>query len=191
MSNFVFIATSIDGFIAAPDGNLDWLDYVPFPDGEDGGFADFIERVDAIVMGRVTFETVVGFGQGWHYPVPGIVLSSRLSSAPVGFESHVEVAKGTPQEIVELAEERGFKNLYIDGGRTVQNFLDADLIDELIITEIPILLGGGDRLFGKLGQRLGFELMGTKVISNQVIQKHYRRSSGELLKDAENGELAC
>jgi dihydrofolate reductase len=176
MSNIVFIATSIDGFISAPDGNLDWLSYVPFPDGEDGGFADFISRVDAIVMGRVTFETVAGFGHGWHYPVPGIVLSSTLNSAPAEFESHVEFASGTPQEIVELATERGFNNLYIDGGRTVQNFLGADLIDELIITEIPILLGGGDRLFGELGRQLGFELIGTEVISNQVIQKHYRRN---------------
>ena len=176
MSNIVFIATSIDGFIATPDGNLVWLDYVPFPEGEDGGFADFIKRVDALVMGRVTFETVVGFGQGWHYAVPGIVLSSTLSEVPPEFENHVEFASGTPQEIVERAKKRGFNNLYIDGGKTIQNFLSADLIDELIITEIPILLGGGHRLFGELGQQLGFELVGTKAIVGQVIQKHYRRN---------------
>ena len=176
MSNIVFIATSIDGFISGPDGNLDWLNYVPFSEGEDGGFADFISRVDAIVMGRVTFETVVGFGHGWHYPVPGLVLSSTLSSAPAEFSSHVEFACGTPQEIVDLANERGFNNLYIDGGKTVQKFLRADLIDELIITEIPLLLGGGDRLFGELNQQLGFELVSTEVISSQVVQKHYRRN---------------
>ncbi len=176
MSNIVFIATSIDGFISAPDGNLDWLDYVPFPDDEDGGYGRFISRVDAIVMGRVTFETVVAFGHGWHYPAPGIVLSSTLSSAPAAFKNHVEFASGTPQQIVELARERGFNNLYIDGGKTVQNFLSADLIDELIITEIPILLGGGDRLFGELGQPLGFELIGTETILNQLIQRHYRRN---------------
>jgi dihydrofolate reductase len=176
MSNIVFIATSIDGFISAPDGNLDWLNYVPFPEGEDGGFADFISRVDAIVMGRVTFETVVGFGYGWHYSIPGIVLSSTLRSAPTGFECHIEFASGTPQNIVELAKERGFNNLYIDGGKTVQNFLRADLIDELIITEIPLLLGGGDRLFGESDQQLTFELVGTELISNQIVQKHYRRN---------------
>lgn len=142
---------------------------MPFPDGEDGGSANFVSRVDAIVMRRVTFETVIGFGHGWHYPVPGIVLSSTLRSAPGEFESHIEFAGGTPQEIIELAKERGFNNLYIDGGKTVQNFLDADLIDEPIITEIPILLGGGDRLFGELDQQLGFELIGTEQISNQVI----------------------
>jgi dihydrofolate reductase len=176
MSNIVFIATSIDGFISGPNGNLDWLNYVPFPEGEDGGFTDFIGRVDAIVMGRVTFETVVGFGHGWHYPVPGLILSSTVSSAPAEFASHVEFACGTPQEIVELANERGFNNLYIDGGKTVQNFLRADLIDELIITEIPLLLGGGDRLFGELDQQLGFELVSTEVISSRIVQKHYRRN---------------
>lgn len=176
MSNSVFIATSIDGFISAPDGNLDWLNHVPFPENEDGGYTDFISRVDAIVTGRVTFETVVVFGQGWHYPVSGIVLSSTLHSVPVEFESHIEFASGTPQEIIELAAERGFNNLYIDGGKTIQNFLAADLIDELIITEIPVLLGGGVRLFGEIDQQLGFELIRTEVILNQVIQRHYRRS---------------
>lgn len=175
MSNLVFIATSIDGFISAPDGNLDWLDYVPFPEGEDGGYADFMNRVDVVVMGRVTFETVVGFGRGWHYPVPGIVLSSTLRSAPAEFESHVDFASGTPKEIVESAKERGFNNMYVDGGKTVQNFLDADLIDELIITEIPVLLGGGSRLFGELDRQLGFELIGTETFPNQVFQKRYRR----------------
>jgi dihydrofolate reductase len=176
MSNIVFIATSIDGFISGPDGNLDWLDYVPFPEGEDGGFTDFIGRVDAIVMGRITFGTVVGFGHGWHYPVPGLILSSTVSSAPAEFASHVEFASGTPLEIIELAKERGFNNLYIDGGKTIQNFLRADLIDELIITEIPLLLGGGDRLFGELDQQLGFELVSTEVISSRIVQKHYQRN---------------
>ena len=77
MSNIVYIATSLDGYISAPDGGLDWLSSVPNPNGDDLGFSKFMDRVDAIVMGRVTFETVVGFGSGWHYPIPGIVLSSR------------------------------------------------------------------------------------------------------------------
>lgn len=176
MSNSVFIATSIDGFISAPDGNLDWLDHVPFPAGEDGGYAEFMSRVDVVVMGRITFETVIGFGRGWHYPVPGIILSSTLSSVPPGFAGHVELASGTPHEIVERARARGFDNLYVDGGKTIRAFLGADLIDELIITEIPLLLGGGSRLFGQLDRQLGFELIGTEVFANQVLQKHYRRN---------------
>ena len=175
MSNFVYIATSLDGYISAPDGNLDWLSYVPIPEGNDLGFAEFIDRVDAIVMGRITFETVVGFGHGWSYPVPGLVLSSTLSSAPEDIADHVDFAKGTPNEIVELAKVKGFENLYIDGGRTIQNFLRADLIDELIISEIPLLLGGGDRLFGELDQPLHFELVSTETLLSQIVKKRFRR----------------
>lgn len=175
MSNIVYIATSIDGYISAPDGKLDWLSYVPVPEGDDLGFAEFVNGVDAIVMGRLTFETVVGFGAGWPYPIPGLVLSSTLNSAPQDISAHVEFASGTPREIVERAKERGFKNLYIDGGKTIQHFLRADLIDELIISEIPLLLGGGDRLFGELDQRLGFELVSTETLLSQIVKRRFRR----------------
>jgi dihydrofolate reductase len=166
LSNLVYIGTSLDGFISSADGSLDWLDYVPVPAGDDLGFAAFIDRVDAVVMGRLTFETVVGFGIGWPYPIPGIILSSTLNTAPPDFADHVEFANGTPNEIVELAKGRGFQNLYIDGGKTIQSFLREDLIDELIISQIPLLLGGGDRLFGELAQGRDFELMGSEVLLN-------------------------
>ncbi len=175
MSNIVYIGTSLDGYISAPDGGLDWLSYVPIPEGDDLGFSEFMDRVDAVVMGRKTFETLLGFGVGWHYPKPGIVLSSTLKSAPEEFADHIQFASGTPSEIVQLAKKQGFENLYIDGGTTVQRFLREDLIDELIITEIPLLLGGGDRLFGELDQRLGFELVDTKVLLNQLVRKRYQR----------------
>ena len=175
MGNMVYIATSLDGYISAPDGKLDWLSYIPIPEGDDLGFSEFVDRVDAIVMGRITFETVLGFGTGWHYPVPGIVLSSKLKSAPEDIADHVQFANGTPSEFVQLANEQGFENLYIDGGKTVQRFLRKDLIGELIITEIPLLLGGGDRLFGELDQRLEFELVDTEVMLNQLVKKRYRR----------------
>jgi len=175
MSNIVYIGTSLDGYISAPDGGLDWLSYVPIPEGDDLGFSEFMDRIDAVVMGRKTFETLLSFGVGWHYPRPGIVLSSTLKSAPEDFADHIQIASGTPSEIVQLAKKRGFENLYIDGGTTVQGFLREDLIDELIITEIPLLLGGGDRLFGELDQHLGFELVDTKVLLNQLVRKHYQR----------------
>lgn len=175
MSNIVYIGTSLDGYISAPDGGLDWLSYVPIPEGDDLGFSEFMDRIDAVVMGRKTFETLLGFGVGWHYPKPGIILSSTLKSAPEEFADHIQFASGTPSEIVQLAKKQGFENLYIDGGTTIQRFLREDLIDELIITEIPLLLGGGDRLFGELDQRLGFELVDTKVLLNQLVRRHYQR----------------
>ena len=165
----------MDGCISSPDGTLDWLDSVPNPEGDDLGFSQFMQRVDAIVMGRITFETVLGFGLGWHYPIPGIVLSSTLDSAPEEFAKHVQFANGSPSEIVQLAKRQGFENLYIDGGKTIQRFLQEGLIDELVITEIPILLGGGDRLFGTLEEQLTFDLVDTEILLDQLVKKHYRR----------------
>lgn len=175
MANIVYIGASIDGYIAARDGGLDWLEYVKTPEGDDLGFSDFMTRVDAVVMGRKTFETLIGFGVGWHYPKPGIILSSSMTSAPAEFEDHVQFTHGEPCEIVEFAKALGFENLYVDGGATVQRFLRDDLIDEMIITEIPILLGGGVRLFGDLNQHLGFELVESTVLAGQLVKRRYRR----------------
>ena len=176
MTNIVYIGTSLDGYISAPDGSLDWLSYVPIPVSNDLGFSEFMDRVDAVVMGRKTFQTLLGFGVGWHYQKPGIILSTTLKSAPEEFNDHIQFASGTPSDIIQLAKNQGFENLYIDGGVTIQRFLHEDLIDELIITEIPLLLGGGDRLFGKLDQRLEFELVDTEVLLNQLVRKRYKRT---------------
>jgi dihydrofolate reductase len=175
VTNIIYIATSLDGYIADSKGRVDWLESVSVPEGDDLGFSDFIANIDAIIMGRVTFETVIGFGFGWHYPVPGIILSSTMTSAPKEFAEHVTFASGTPDEVVDLARGMGYSNLYVDGGVTVQSFLRDDLIDELIISEIPVLLGGGVRLFGKLDQQLDFELVGTEVLADQILKKHYQR----------------
>jgi len=175
MTNIVYVGTSLDGRISGRGGDLKWLEYVPIPANDDLGFAEFMARVDAVVMGRKTFETLVGFDVGWHYPIPGIVLSSTLTSVPQAFAEQVQIADRSPAEMVELANELGYRNLYIDGGVTVQRFLDADLIDEMIITEIPVVLGDGARLFGDLEKMLGFELVASEVLAQQLLRKHYRR----------------
>jgi len=175
MTNYVYIGTSLDGYISASDGGLDWLEFVSISEGDDLGFADFMARVDAVVMGRNTFETLIGFGVGWHYPKPGLILSSTMNSAPAEFESHVSFASGSPSEIVDHAKSLGYQNLYIDGGVTVQRFLREDLIDEIIITQIPILLGGGSHLFGELDTPLGFELIESKILAGQLVKRWYRR----------------
>lgn len=175
MPNIVFIATSLDGYITDRDGGLDWLNSIPNPDGDDGGFEALMSRVDAVVMGRNTFEAVAGFGIGWPYSKPGLVLSTFLQSVPEGFESHVQVTQGHPEEVIAFARARGFGTLYIDGGRTIQAFLDADLIDEMIVTEVPVILGGGSRLFGETAAPLMFELTGVETLRGQLLQKSYRR----------------
>lgn len=176
MTISVYIATSIDGYIAERDGGIDFLETVPTPEGDDLGYGDFMADIDAVVMGRGTFETVVGFDIGWPYPVPGIVLSSTLKKLPEGFPAHVTLASGKPQKIVALAAAQNWFNLYIDGGVTIQRFLKEDLIDRLILTEIPILLGDGVPLFGEHNNHLVFELEKVETTGGPLAKRFYRRS---------------
>lgn len=174
-SNKVFIATSLDGYIADRDGGLDWLQSVPNPDNLDLGYKEFISSVDAIVMGRATYDVVRGFDIDWPYKIPVFVLSSTLDFPAEELKDKVEILEGTPSEVMKLIHEKGHKRLYIDGGITIQNFLKEDLIDDLIITSIPVVLGGGFPLFGELSGELNFELTGTEVYLDALVQSRYRR----------------
>ena len=173
--NIVFIAKSLDGYIAGKDGELDWLHAIPNPDNIDMGFMPLMEEIDAIVMGRTTFDVVCGFGGPWPYSKHVFVLSNSLKEVPEGLEEKVSILQGSPEEILEKVHETANFKLYIDGGRTVQNFLQADLIDELRITTIPILLGGGFPLFGDLPKAMEWELIESKVFLNQLVQDSYKR----------------
>ena len=173
--NIVFIAKSLDGYIAGKDGDLDWLHSIPNPEGVDMGYNRLMEEVDAIVMGRTTFDTVLGFGIDWPYIKHVFVLSNTLKEVPKNLEGKVSLLKGSPQQILDQIHERGYHSLYIDGGRTVQHFLQDDLIDELRITTIPIILGGGFPLFGDLASPMEFEHIESHVYLNQIVQDHYRR----------------
>ena len=175
MFNIVYIATSLDGYIADKYGGLDWLHSIPNPDNLDLGWTDFIGQIDALIMGRKTFETICGFDVEWPYSLPVFVLSNSLTSLPEAYRDKAEIVSGPLVEIVESLNERGFNKLYIDGGKTIQSYLQADLIDELTITQIPILLGGGTQLFSKLLKPLTFELISTKVKLGAMVQTHYRR----------------
>ena len=173
--NMVFIARSLDGYIADRTGGLDWLYAVPNPDHLDLGYEKFIKRVDAIVMGRTTFDMVNSFDMEWPYKIPAFVLSSTIKSLPEELKDKVEILNGTLSKILDQIHERGFTQLYIDGGVTVQNFLKEDLIDEIIITTIPILLGGGTPLFGELPKEMEFEHMDSVLYLDAVVQNTYRR----------------
>ncbi len=175
--NIVFIAKSIDGFIAGPKGEIDWLDMVPNPDEDDMGYFALMKEVDAIVMGRVSFETVLGFNIPWPYTKHVFVLSNTLKNIPNELQDKVSLTQGSLEEILSDIRKKGFGNLYIDGGKTVQNFLKKDLIHELRITSLPIILGKGFPLFGILDQRLEFEHIKTKVYLNQLVQSHYKRKT--------------
>jgi dihydrofolate reductase len=173
--NIVFIAKSLDGYIAGKDGDLDWLHATPNPDQIDMGFSSLMQEIDAIVMGKTTFEVVLGFGGEWPYNKHVFVLSNTLKEVPEQLKDNVTLLKGAPQGILASIHEKGYFKLYIDGGRTVQDFLKEDLIDELRITTIPILLGGGFQLFGDLPKPLEFDHVKSEVFLNQIVQDHYQR----------------
>lgn len=175
MPNIVYIATSLDGYIADKNGGLDWLHSVPNPDNLDLGWADFLGEIDALVMGRNTFETVCGFDVDWPYPMPVFVLTNSMTSIPEAYRDKAEIVSGALSDVVESINAKGFSKLYIDGGKTIQGFLQDDLIDEMIITQIPILLGGGVPLFGELSNPLTFEHVSTQVHLDAMVQTHYRR----------------
>lgn len=164
----VFIATSVDGFIARENGALDWLP----TDGEPHGYEEFMATVDALVMGRKTFETVLTFG-AWPFTKPVIVLTSRPSelSAPPG--ALCEMMDGSPQEIVDRLAKRGMKHLYIDGGDTIRRFVQAGLIQRMIITRVPVLLGTGIPLFGPLMRDIRLEHVATRSYKSGLVQSEY------------------
>jgi dihydrofolate reductase len=174
MTNFAYIATSLDGYIAGKDGDMDWLMSIPNPDNSDYGFSNFIEKIDAIVMGRKTFEMVHSFGE-WPYTKPVFILSNTLKRLPRGYEKRAKLMKGDIKTILGNLGEFGFHDLYIDGGQVIQDFLREDLIDELFIATVSILLGRGIRLFGEMDHRLKFIHLETIVHGDHLTMTHYIR----------------
>jgi dihydrofolate reductase len=166
----VFIATSLDGFIARRDGALDWL---PHDDVEPHGYEEFIATVDAIVVGRKTFETVLSF-PAWPYgSLPVIVLSSTPSAWKAPDGAVCDFMSASPAEVVERLRARGLGHLYVDGGVTIQRFLEAGLIQRVIITRIPVLLGDGIPLFGPLGHDLRLKHVATRAFPSGLVQSEY------------------
>jgi dihydrofolate reductase len=166
----VFIGTSLDGFIARPNGDLDFL---PPGGGEPHGYDEFMASVDAIVIGRNTFETVLTLGP-WPYGNKRVVvLSSRpidLSAARGGV---VEQMAGPPLQIVSQLAASGAHHLYVDGGITIQGFLRAGLIQRLIITRVPVLIGEGIPLFGALPGDIRLRHVATRHYPSGLVSSEY------------------
>lgn len=173
MPNIVYIAVSLDGFIATPDGGIGWLNEIPNPDNSDFGFSEFMAGIDALVMGRKTFEKVLEF-EKWPYTKPVFVLSRRLKVVPPGLEDRAQFMSGKIKDVVDTLNAKGFGNLYVDGGQTIQSFLKQNLIDEMIITWISVILGDGVPLFGKTGVKTKFELIENQMLSSSMVVQHYK-----------------
>jgi dihydrofolate reductase len=174
-SNRVFIATSLDGFIADSTGGITFLDTFPEINQIDSGYAAFTADIDALVMGRNTLETVCGFDIPWPYEKPVFVLSRTLTELPEKARGKAELVKGNLPDILDSIHQRGYHKLYIDGGRTIQSFLEADLIDELTVTVVPVLLGSGIPLFGPLTRPLVFECKRSSLFLDKIVQNHFKR----------------
>jgi dihydrofolate reductase len=171
MAGSVFIGVSVDGFIARPNGNLDFL---PPGGGEPHGYDEFMASIDALVIGRGTFEAVLSFPE-WPYGKKRVVV---LSSRPLDFSGvrggNVEQMSGTPAEIVSKLAASGSQHLYVDGGITVQRFLSAGLIQRLIITRVPVLIGEGIPLFGKLPHDIKLLHVATQHYPSGLVQTEYQ-----------------
>ncbi len=170
MTVSVFVGTSVDGFIARRDGALDFL---PVGGGEPHGYDEFIASVDAIVIGRKTFETVLTLG-GWPYGKKRVVvLSSRPVDLSAAVGGVVEQMAGPPAEIVSQLAATGAHHLYVDGGITIQGFLRAELVGRLVITRVPVLIGDGIPLFGTLPCDIRLRHVATRHYPSGLVQSEY------------------
>ena len=170
----VYIATSVDGFIARKDGAVDWLDHDA--GGEDYGYQDFINTVDMLVMGRNSYEKVLTFG-GWPYEgKPVVVLSQTLTQQdiPQHLTGKVELTSAAPRALVDKLAADGIKHIYVDGGQTIQAFLREGLIQDLTISCIPILIGEGISLFGMLANDIKLTHLETTAFASGLVQTRYR-----------------
>ena len=165
----VFVGASLDGFIARTDGAFDFL---PPGGGEPHGYEEFMATVDALVIGRKTFETVLTFDT-WPYGVKPVfaLSSSPLAPAPAG--AVVERMSGDPAEIMSQLADRGIRHVYVDGGITIQGFLLAGLIQRLIITRVPVLIGEGIPLFGATERDIALKHVATRQYESGLVQSEY------------------
>lgn len=171
----VFIATSLDGFIARPDGDILWLTSRPVPEGEDFGYAAFLDGVGAMVMGRESFEKVLTFPE-WPYKTPVVVLSRTPDrvTVPAALEDKVRVTTNPPRAVLEELQAKGVTRVYIDGGQTIRSFLAEGLVRRMIVTLIPVLLGQGRPLWGHGAGDVELTLVTSRFWGNGFVQVEYR-----------------
>ena len=165
----VFIAVSVDGFIARPDHGLDWLARVERP-GEDYGYAAFADSVDTLVLGRRTHDAVTAFPE-WPYAGKRVIVLTRRSLPAQHGE---ETFAGPVEALVDRLSTDGARRVYLDGGQVIQQALAAGVIDDLTLSVIPVVLGAGIRLFGVAGPERGLVLAGVEAFPSGLVQLRYR-----------------
>lgn len=171
----VYIATSLDGFIARNDGALDWLNEAngAVPDGEDCGFHAFMDSVDALIMGRKTYEKVLSFGEWSYGRTPVVVLSRNSISFPPRVPDTVTHSSEPPRDLLERLSGEGARHVYVDGGITIQEFLSEGLVDEITVTMIPVIIGDGMPLFGSIEKDISLTHVCTTAFDFGFVQTTY------------------
>lgn len=173
----VFIATSLDGYIARTDGSIDWLDMVQM-EGEDYGFHEFFDSVDALILGRKTYDTVLGFPD-WPYAGKRcIILTHRPDLSRHGEEFY----QGDATQLLDRLGEEGIQRAYVDGGNVIQQFLEDNLIDDLTLSIIPLVLGDGNRLFARGETEHPLTLESSRAWGSGLVQLRYRLKDRQVRK---------
>lgn len=171
----MFVGTSLDGFIARKNGSLDFL---PTVSGDPHGYEDFVATIDACVIGRKTHEWILGWmrrtGGRWPYEKPVFVLSHNPGRVRIPNASKCEALNSSPKQVVALLKKRNIRHIYVDGGKTVQAFLRAGLIDRIIVNRYPVLIGQGVPLFGELLRDVRLKHVSTKTYPNGLVKSEYR-----------------
>lgn len=165
----VFVGVSVDGFMARPDGSFDFL---PADGGEPHGYDEFVATVDALLIGRGTYDTVLAFNFWPYGATPVFVLSTRPLDPPPA-SAVVEHLSGAPSDIAAELEARGIRHVYVDGGVTIQRFLAAGLVQRLIVTRVPVLIGSGIPLFGALPHDVRLRHVATRAFRSGLVQSEY------------------
>ena len=173
MKSKVYIGTSLDGFIARKDGDFSWLSQFA-NDEAINAYEEFINSIDAIVIGKGTFEKVLTF-PSWPYTKKVFVLSTSIKEVPDAIKKKAFILSMNPKDLLLYLSGHGISNIYIDGGKVIQDFLKEDLVDELIIAKAPILIGNGIPLFGYLDIDLQFRHIKTQVQTNGLVRSYHER----------------
>ncbi len=171
----IFLALSLDGYVARSDGSLDWLDKANerVTQGEDCGFSDFLNSIDLLIMGRKTFEQVLSFGS-WPYKDKRVLVLTRTGiDIPIELQKTVSTYSGEPKEILAKAYSDGATHIYLDGAETIQRFLQAGLVDDMTLTIVPVLLGSGIPLFTSLQHDQTLTLTDSKIYDFGYVQLKY------------------
>ena len=173
----VYIAASLDGYIARSDGSIDWLD-IAGPEEAERSMSDFVEllkSVDCLVMGRKTFDTVKQFSPWPYGALPIVVLSTTLSETPQIEGANIRIRSAQPADLLRDLESEGLTRIYVDGGATIHGFLREGLIDRITVATVPVLLGSGRPLFPEMGQELKLKLESSVALESGIVKSAYRR----------------